>query len=738
MSFIPPTGHDVVLLFGSETGTADDICRQLTRTLQENGVNCECYEMTKAEKSIDLRKEPVIIIVSSTTGEGEPPENAVAFWKLLKTRTKESLNLSKQRYTVLGLGSTDYDNFCAMGKNFFKRIGELGASCFFDPGWADDATGLEAVVDSWCENVVDAVKEIIPAVHKEWHIKDEEDENEEAMIAPNMNINENTMKKRIDEERDTLITTTKDTSQRDLLISLPADLNVEKLRLPRPALVPFAVNFCEELEDRGVVEDTHTWIAAQLVAYRCLTATNAVKRTLEARFKLPPNTTFRPGDSFAVSCPNLDTEVAHLLKALNMEVVADKPISFVLQPTKKNKTPTVPQHLMGLLTLREVLTVGVDIRAIPKKKLLRVLGDTATDVEERNTLHYLASSKGSREYGRVVRDVKMNIADLLEKFPSTSLPLNVLFDLLPVITPRSYSACSPNEDDTVSFVFNITGSDSPDDHKSTGVCTTMFERLCMDVYNIATDSLLSSVHRLRQLEERNKWYTLIKDSEKGVVDHGDSGAALSKLILAPNLQRHIHCKLRQSVRTPFNRLVVPMYLRGTTTFRAPEDPTVPLILIGPGTGIAPFYAFAKERLRIQEAVNAGEYTLPDHAIGNRVGPIFVFFGCRHKDRDFLFKEEWKKMEEKKVLSWMFVAYSRDEEANHKYVQSHIAVQAAVIHNLMAKQNGMLYLCGGVHILQPINSILDTSIAKAVGISTEEAKALREQWKKDGRIKAELW
>eukprot|EP00055_Hartaetosiga_balthica_P010199 m.42811 g.42811 ORF g.42811 m.42811 type:complete len:729 (-) comp7078_c0_seq2:104-2290(-) len=723
----PPTQHDVVLLFGSETGTAEEICRDISKNMQQAGIDCECYEMNKAKTLMDLRNEKIVILISSTTGEGEPPENALKFWKMLNQATKETLDLSKQRFAVLGLGSSDYDNFCAMGKNFYKKMLDLGGQCFMEPGFADDATGLEAVVEPWAERIISAVEKILPEVQKDWKSSadgESKESKESKEDDESRKIKENDKET---SEIPSISIPLRDATHRDLLISLGDDLNVDKLRLPRTGVTSMTVEFGDEEQSRGVVEDVNTWFAAELIAYRCLTARNAVKRTLECRFKLPAHTDFRPGDSFAMSCPNIREEVERMIKVMKLTDVKDKPLHFIMLPSKKNKAPTIPHHLKPYHTLSEVLTVGLDIRAIPKKKLLRVLGDSAKDEDERKTLLFLSSSFGARDYDRAIRNPKMNLVDILEKFPSSTLTLGQLFDLLPPLQPRSYSACSPNEDNTVSFVFNIVGTDTPDEEKSTGVCTSYLESLCLNLYNIAAQSILSDVEQLRKAEKRNEWYAI--DPEP---------LELTRLILSPHLPRHIHCTLRKTVGTVLSKLSVPIFRREIASFRPPTDPTVPLIVIGPGTGIAPFYAFAKERLLIKRAVEAGTYKLPDTAVGNTVGPLFVFFGCRNELRDFIFREEWEEMLAQKAVSWMFTAFSRDEGSDHKYVQSHITQQAPVIHNLMAKHRAMIFICGSVHILQPLYNALDQGIAESRNISVAEAKQIRDAWQKDGRIRSELW
>jgi methionine synthase reductase len=99
------------------------------------------------------------VIVVSTTGDGDPPDTAGRFWRKLKRNTQPNL-LKSLQYALLGLGDTNYTNFCNMGKMLNKRLLELGATPICDTGYADDGVGLELVVEPFIDGLWPALDRV--------------------------------------------------------------------------------------------------------------------------------------------------------------------------------------------------------------------------------------------------------------------------------------------------------------------------------------------------------------------------------------------------------------------------------------------------------------------------------------------------------------------------------------------------------------------------------------------------
>ncbi len=87
------------------------------------------------------------------TGDGDPPENAEIFWRKIRSKDLSEDYLAHVEFAFLGLGDTNYTTFLGYPKSVEKQLLKLGAKQFYKSGWADDAVGLEIVVDPWIENL---------------------------------------------------------------------------------------------------------------------------------------------------------------------------------------------------------------------------------------------------------------------------------------------------------------------------------------------------------------------------------------------------------------------------------------------------------------------------------------------------------------------------------------------------------------------------------------------------------
>lgn len=121
----PAISKEVTVLFGSQTGKSQGLAKKLTKKLEELGFQPALSSMADFKPN-GLKKVQNLLIVVSTHGEGEPPDSALAFHEFL--HSKRAPQLEGLRFSVLALGDTSYEFFCQTGKDFDKRLEELGGT----------------------------------------------------------------------------------------------------------------------------------------------------------------------------------------------------------------------------------------------------------------------------------------------------------------------------------------------------------------------------------------------------------------------------------------------------------------------------------------------------------------------------------------------------------------------------------------------------------------------------------
>ena len=150
-----PASRRVTVLSASQTGNARRVAEQLHAGLKAAGVEAR---LTGAGdfKSKTLPDEDIVLLVTSTQGEGEPPEEALPLYKFLSG--KKAPDLGKLTFAVLGLGDSSYPKFCQAGKDFDAKLSGLGAGRLADLALCD--LEFQAAADAWVAAVVPKVAEL--------------------------------------------------------------------------------------------------------------------------------------------------------------------------------------------------------------------------------------------------------------------------------------------------------------------------------------------------------------------------------------------------------------------------------------------------------------------------------------------------------------------------------------------------------------------------------------------------
>lgn len=165
---------------------------------------------------------------------------------------------------------------------------------------------------------------------------------------------------------------------------------------------------------------------------------------------------------------------------------------------------------------------------------------------------------------------------------------------------------------------------------------------------------------------------------------------------------------------------VPVFVVPNPNFRLPADPATPVIMIGPGTGIAPFRAFLQQR-----------------AVAGASGDNWLFFGNPLRGSDFLYQQELEAWLANGVLARLDLAFSRDQ--SHKvYVQQRMLEQAATLFAWL-ERGAHLYVCGDAkHMAEDVQKALLQIVAEQGGIDSASARAYLVKLRQDKRYQRDVY
>lgn len=742
------------ILYGSQTGQAKAISEEIHELSDQHGLNSNLFCLSLTEKKFTLEKESLVVFVVSTTGEGDPPDTMCKFMRRLKKKTLPGTHLENLRYALLALGDTNYTNFCNNGKELDKRLLHLGARKFYETGYADDAVGLELTVEPWIEGLwpalqrhlglsseevcqSDSVKGLIglsnnfadlsnngnsssleesndkvteetiqagerTALVEISFLKDgaangmskSSEETDDAIVSKGGNgVSESTtednnsgahvfqtssdsienIKSSPTKEVDSLNDQSTSADRPDLsgqcnpLQSSPLTLG-DQLKMPAPSLSSTSLSIPQlpaayldvtfhpdhkldcsslSLHNNASFPSAISGVSmAKVASAKQLTSNSAVKTALDIELDITDcDMVYEPGDSFGIICPNSKAEVEELITKLGLNEKADMPFSIKLRTSTSKKSASVPNYIPEISVIRHTFLTCLEIRAVPSKALIRVLSEHTSDLQQKRRLQELCSKQGTSEYTKFVREPSLSLLDLLNAFPSCQPPFVRLLELMPRLKARLYSvSSSPLENPLhLHFVFNIVEFPAIEGvrEQRQGVCTGWLN-------NIATSQGKSET----------------SDSKVPIID------TFSKL------------SLEEFVK-------VPVFQRKNLNFKLPSNPKIPIIMIGPGTGVAPFIGFLKHRELKQKKF--GLDTSPSDA--------WLFFGCRHKERDYLYQQELGQFLSSGVLSRLCVSFSRDpvdelqNSPRPKYVQDNLRCHSAEVAQLVFEKGAVVYICG---------------------------------------------
>lgn len=606
----------IKVIFGTQTGTAEDFARTLAKEAKRYHIHASVVDMEVYNVN-DLPNEKYVVIITSTHGEGEPPDTAKAFYKYIGSPDLSPALLHNVNYCVFGLGSKTYEHYNAVGRYMDAKMEKLGAKKIFDRGEGDDDCALEEDFNKWKKRM--------------WPV-----------LCKHMGLDANDVSKVEDEKF----------VPRFKLVHCPPSTSGK-----------FSIRggFKKSEKDGTPVYDIRNPYLATVSVNKELHTGDSDRSCRHIEINIGNNIKYEAGDHLGVYPENSSLLVDQLGKRLNEDldqVIALVPVDSSLPANLSSEEETkqaASLSLYGPCTLRQILTDAIDITTPPRKTVIRALADFATDPFEKAKLLSL-SKEGDQhdEYSKWIKHDQRTILCVLHHFPSVKVPLFAILELLPKLAARFYSiSSSPNaHPGYVHITSVVVNFQTPIGRQHNGVCST--------------------------------WLA--------------------------NLQPGSH---------------VPVFIR-ESSFKLPSTPA-PIIMVGPGTGLAPFRGF------LQELNHRKKQSKEDWQ-------SILFFGCRHREHDYIYEEELCGYEEDQTLTHLHVAFSR-EQGHKVYVQDKIDEKETrkQIWEFLNEKNGRFYVCGDARLMAKSVHQGLIKIAKEEGhMSEEEATKYIDNLQQTGRYLQDVW
>ncbi|KAK9488470.1 hypothetical protein V1527DRAFT_458059 [Lipomyces starkeyi] len=630
--------RDVVVFYGSQTGTAEDYASRLAKEghsrfgLKTMVADIEEYDLEDLDT---FPEDKVAIFVMATYGEGEPTDNAVAFYEFI---TGEDPTFSEMedpeqplknlKYVAFGLGNNTYEHYNAVITRLNEALLKLGARRIGEVGMGDDGAGtMEEDFLSWKEDMWSEFANHVGVQERE------------AVYEPALKVEESEL------------------TIEDANVYL-GEFNKGHLQgtesspfLPHnPYIAP--ITLCRELFKSDSRNCLHVEIDLQ-----------------------DSNLRFTTGDHIAVWPQNSDKEVDRFLSVLGLTAKRDDVINVTpIDPTTKVPFPNPT-------TYDTVIRYHLEICGVVSRQFLASLAPFAPSDEAKAEITKLGNLKDY--FSEVVSSRYLNIAQVLERISSgatwSSVPFSLIVESINHIQPRYYSISSS------SYV------DKTKPHITVVVESIPTTADADPLKGVASNYLLD----LRYKQEG------IENPSPSAVSYATDGP-----------------------RDRYKGNKIPVHIRHSN-FKLPSNPATPIIMVGPGTGVAPFRGFVHERAAQAEA-------------GVPVGTSLLFFGSRNRTEDFLYSEEWEALGEKLNERFKLVTAFSRQGPEKVYVQ-HRLVENAELVNKLLQDGAYFYVCGDAsRMAKDVSASLAKIIAEQRGIAEEQGEEIVKSMRAQNLYQEDVW
>ncbi|KAG5800705.1 hypothetical protein H9Q69_000264 [Fusarium xylarioides] len=379
------------------------------------------------------------------------------------------------------------------------------------------------------------------------------------------------------------------------------------------------------------------------------------------------------GDHLSVSPIISDVEVERFLRVFGLwdkrgETIRARSLSDDLNPP-----------LPSPCSYESATRFYIDICGPVSREVISTFANSVSDAKQKTKLRQLGEDKEA--FLALTEGAYYNIASMVEAmFPgeTVDVPFAIIIEAMPKLQSRYYSISSSSALDANKVSITVAIESFPIQNTNrhfSGVATNFI----LDVASTENEVMCRS--RVQPMT-----YTL------------------------PTKRSHVQPSLLVFFRT--------------STFRLPSDPTIPVLMVGPGTGVAPFRGFIRERVAM-------------HRQGKDFAPMTLFYGCRKRAEDFLYEEEWNAYTAELGSKFrMYTAFSREQQKK-VYVQDLILQQSKDVASLI-QNGGHVYVCGDVGMGRGVTETLCKVLASETNVPLADAQRVLSDMRHSHRYQEDVW
>ncbi|KAJ4986378.1 NADPH-dependent diflavin oxidoreductase 1 [Stagonosporopsis vannaccii] len=619
-----------LVLYGSETGNAQDVAEEMGRLAERLRFDTEVAELNAVSLKQLLQHEVVLISIS-TTGQGDLPPNSQAFWKALRSARLRPGCLQRMNFASFGLGDTSYPKYNWAHRKLYNRLIQLGAQPICDRGESDEQhpEGIDGSFLPWTTSLRNSLLREYPLPEGTHPIPDN------VLLDPKWLLD---------------FVDTDDVAPPSAHAT--TDTNGDAADVPYPALL-----------------DIPGGITANVSSNERVTPKTHWQDVRHLKLDLEGSHPYMPGDVLTIYPKNFPSDVDQLLSVMEWTPIADKRIRFTPSSPSVSPTARLPVSTFSsttTTTLRQLLTNHLDILSIPRRSFFAQLAHYTNDEFHRERLMEFTDPEYIDELYDYTTRPRRSILEVLQEFESVKIPWQRVCSIIPALRGRQFSIASA-----------MTENPSTEDRgKSTRV-----------------ELLIAIV----------KYKTVIKRIRQGVATRYIASFATDQ------------------------KITVTLSRGGLGVTQKELDR--PVVMIGPGTGVAPMRALIQQRKQWRDRLPPSQ---------DAARKDILFFGCRNAESDFFFQSEWKSLVDGGAPLHVFAAFSRDQRQK-VYVQDLVRQQSLLVYEAIVNKNGIVYICGSSGKMpQAVREALIEGFQEHGRLSREDAEAYLVSLEKTGRYRQETW